>query len=998
MQNSVRCFSRNRWFGLFADVGIVLLLTAAVGFGSRTCAADKPVSYAGQVAPLLKKYCSGCHSGADAESGLSLTTVGGIRTGGKSGPVLNEKSPADSLLLQVLLSRGDDQMPPADEPQPNEAERNTIQHWINSGAVFDGSAKEILSLPQVPVTVSHVTSPVFALAVQPVNRNSEAQNGVVTGTFKRLNFFRENSFPDGRKTESETDKSDLTNAAPTATFEVADGKVLDLSVSGEEILVATGIPGFSGRAIRFRAADGQVLQEYSGHSDVVYAAEFSPDGRLVVTAGYDRRIRIYNTEDGQLQRELTGHNGAIFDVTFSPDGQLVASASADATVKVWSVATGERLDTMSQPLAEQYSVIFSPDGRTVLAAGADSRIRRWKLESRNTVTINPLLDARFAHEGTIRRLIVSDDGQLLATSAEDGTIKTWRADDLTELSVDRLKTGFASALAFASSNTDGRQLLAGISSGSVLRYTVPDPTSAETASLEQKPHPETSASVPSQQQSPEVLAEMTETEPNDRLEIAQVVSFPSVVSGVIHSAGTQPVTSTAKDSASAVDVDYFKVAASAGQQMVLEIHAARDKSPLDSKIEVLTADGKPVLHRKLQAIRDSYFTFRGKDSVTVDDFRMFNWQEMDLNQYLYADGEVMRLWLYPRGPDSGFKVYPGFGQRYTYFGTTATAHPLQGPAFIVVPYEPEERIVENGLPVFPVYYENDDDPLRENGTDSRMIFQAPADGDYVVRVTDARGFSGSDFRYKLTLRTPRPDFQVVMDTQKVSVFQGTGKELTLTATRIDGYEGPIEIVAENLPEGISASLPTGIQAEQKQCFISLNAAPNAGQPSADMVKQIRFLAKAVIAGREVVHEIGGLTELTVSEKPKVQLTIHTPEQAAAGDWSPAAELTVYAGEISRAVVRSQRNDFTGHIEVGKEMAGRNMPHGAFVDNIGLNGLMILEGQNEREFFIRVASWVPEQSRTFFLKSNVDGITSHPVVLNVRKRPSDDADALRTAGR
>ncbi|MFN9974963.1 MAG: hypothetical protein ACK58T_34235, partial [Phycisphaerae bacterium] len=69
--------------------------------------------------------------------------------------------------------------------------------------------------------------------------------------------------------------------------------------------------------------------------------------------------------------------------------------------------------------------------------------------------------------------------------------------------------------------------------------------------------------MPSQQQSPEVLAEMTETEPNDRLEIAQVVSFPSVVSGVIHSAGTQPVTSTAKDSASAVDVDYFKVAASA---------------------------------------------------------------------------------------------------------------------------------------------------------------------------------------------------------------------------------------------------------------------------------------------------------------------------------------------------------------------------------------------------------------------------------------------------
>ena len=41
----------------------------------------------------------------------------------------------------------------------------------------------------------------------------------------------------------------------------------------------------------------------------------------------------------------------------------------------------------------------------------------------------------------------------------------------------------------------------------------------------------------------------------------------------------------------------------------------------------------------------------------------------------------------------------------------------------------------------------------------------------------------------------------------------------------------------------------------------------------------------------------------------------------------------------------------GPVSFGKEDAGRNLPHGVFVDNIGLNGLMLLEGQNEREFFI-----------------------------------------------
>ena len=73
----------------------------------------------------------------------------------------------------------------------------------------------------------------------------------------------------------------------------------------------------------------------------------------------------------------------------------------------------------------------------------------------------------------------------------------------------------------------------------------------------------------------------------------------------------------------------------------------------------------------LQAVRDSYFTFRGKNDSETGDFRVFNWDEMHINDYFYANGEVVKFWLFPRGPDSGFVSYPGRGPRWGYFDTHA---------------------------------------------------------------------------------------------------------------------------------------------------------------------------------------------------------------------------------------------------------------------------------------------------------------------------------------
>src|SRR5690348_18419796 len=86
----------------------------------------------------------------------------------------------------------------------------------------------------------------------------------------------------------------------------------------------------------------QAPTELKGHEALVYSLAFSPDGKLLATAGFDNLVKLWAFPAGKEVRKLEGHTGPVYCVAFSPDGKTLASSSLDKTVRLWNVRSEER--------------------------------------------------------------------------------------------------------------------------------------------------------------------------------------------------------------------------------------------------------------------------------------------------------------------------------------------------------------------------------------------------------------------------------------------------------------------------------------------------------------------------------------------------------------------------------------------------------------------------------------------------------------------------------
>lgn len=164
---------------------------------------------------------------------------------------------------------------------------------------------------------------------------------------------------------------------------------------------------------------GQTLVNFNDHRNRADAITFTPDGQHVLSGGHDRTIMLWDAETGEVIREYTGHTDAILDLEFTPDGTHFASSSWDTTARYWNTESGEILGTFTGHISGIHSVSLSEDGTRLLTASEDGSIRLWEIERASEVF-------RFdGHASAVREVTYSPDGTHFLSGGRDNRVIVW---------------------------------------------------------------------------------------------------------------------------------------------------------------------------------------------------------------------------------------------------------------------------------------------------------------------------------------------------------------------------------------------------------------------------------------------------------------------------------------------------------------------------------------------------------------------------------------------
>ncbi len=185
--------------------------------------------------------------------------------------------------------------------------------------------------------------------------------------------------------------------------------------------IAAGSDLFAARdargTVRLYSLDGREVVSIAAHAQHVAITQ---NGRAIATT-QAREADIWDAQTGKLQHRLTGHRSLVTDAEFSPDGRLLVTASDDHDGRIWNTDTGQLLHVLRGHFFPVHSASFSPNGRWIVTASQFSG-GLWDADSGQLILFlqghtKPLTSASF-----------SADGEWIITGSDDGTAGIFRCD------------------------------------------------------------------------------------------------------------------------------------------------------------------------------------------------------------------------------------------------------------------------------------------------------------------------------------------------------------------------------------------------------------------------------------------------------------------------------------------------------------------------------------------------------------------------------------------
>ena len=213
----------------------------------------------------------------------------------------------------------------------------------------------------------------------------------------------------------------IANRAELHTFTGFSNDIESMALSPNQSILAIGAGGSYNKWIKLlNAKTGEEIQQLTGHEDIIFALDFSPDGTKLVSGSRDGTAKIWNVQTGK-EVYTSEKLDLMLGVDFSPDGKLLATTAPDVVLLETLQSLGATYIT--DDVFMTACVAFSPDGK-ILAWGGGMFDEFGLIDLFDAATGQQLTSLK-GHTNLVETVSFSPDGKLIASGSWDETAKVW---------------------------------------------------------------------------------------------------------------------------------------------------------------------------------------------------------------------------------------------------------------------------------------------------------------------------------------------------------------------------------------------------------------------------------------------------------------------------------------------------------------------------------------------------------------------------------------------
>lgn len=371
-------------------------------------AASKPVSYAEDVVPILKRSCTGCHHPGKLKGDLDLTTFAALYRGGKHGATIQPGEPGKSRLLEEIS--GDEPSMPKEGDPLSKAEVALFERWILEGARDDTPLSAAKFTDKEPPTYS-VPPVLSALTYSP------------DGKVLAVSGYHEVLLHSGDGTEL---LARLIGDSPRI-------ESLAFSPDGKRLAVSGGAPAQFGEIQVWEIASRRRLGAYRVTSDCVYGVSFSPEADRIAFGCADKSVRMLRVQDGLETLRFDNHSDWVLGTTFTVDGKRLLSGSRDRAMKLIDPSNGQLIDDVNKLIEGVLCFARHPQLDQILYGGDMGGVRIYRMQEnqQRTAANNDVNMVReFERQpGPVRAVAYAPTGDRVAVAGAYPEVRIYKTND-----------------------------------------------------------------------------------------------------------------------------------------------------------------------------------------------------------------------------------------------------------------------------------------------------------------------------------------------------------------------------------------------------------------------------------------------------------------------------------------------------------------------------------------------------------------------------------------